>query len=281
MRTILVPIGVILLGVSGCLGWGASNDREPPRYTAPPPVAAAPNGVAPPNAGWQGGGPMAPQGEAQVAGIPYVELVTGGARSDEQLPMIVAMHPHGGSVDRFVQMFQSFPARARVIIPHGHPTANGNGHYNWWEPTVAHYDPAVVSAAVRPVELQMAQALRELPTRRPTIGRPVICGFSQGGMLSFALVVNHPELVSAAFPMAGFLPVGFSPGVLAQPGPRPYVHAFVGADDPVVKPSMVHGSVDELRRFGVRAEVTEYPGVGHRIGADELQAAMTEMAPPR
>ncbi len=242
-------------------------------------MAAAPNGVAPPNGGWQGGGPMAPQGEAQVAGIPYVELVTGGARSDEQLPMIVAMHPHGGSVDRFVQMFQSFPARARVIIPHGHPTANGNGHYNWWEPTVAHYDPAVVSAAVRPVEQQMAQALRELPTRRPTIGRPVICGFSQGGMLSFALVVNHPELVSAAFPI-GRVPAGrlLAGRARAARGRALVVHAFVGADDPVVKPSMVHGSVDELRRFGVRAEVTEYPGVGHRIGADELQAAMTEMA---
>jgi phospholipase/carboxylesterase len=290
MRTPLVPLCVFLLAVTGCVGWGPSGDREHPRYaTASQPmagVAAQPMaGPSAPPDEWQGapqgnmGAPQAvaaPYGEAQAAGIPYVELVTGGARSDETLPMIVAMHPHGGSVQGFVRMFQSFPARARIIIPHGHAT--GNGRFNWWEPRVAHDDPQVVSAAVRPIEQQMALALRQLVAQRPTLGRPVVCGFSQGGMLSYALVVNHPELVSAAYPFGAFLPAGFSPGALTTPGPRPYVHAFQGAQDPVVTINMARGSIAELRRLGLRAEITEYPTVGHRLDPDEVRAALNEMA---
>jgi phospholipase/carboxylesterase len=283
--------------LTGCLGWGPSGgERQQARYAAPAPVAAEgdampmpppaaagqPPAFAPQAQGWQGAGwqapppAAAPYGEAQAAGIPYVELVTGGARNDEALPMIVAMHPHGGSVQGFVQMFQSFPARARIIIPHGR--ANGNGRYNWWEPRVATEDPMVVSAAVRPIEQQMAAALRQLVAQRPTVGRPVVTGFSQGGMLSFALVVNHPELVSAAFPLGGFLPVGFSPGVLTTPGPRPYVHAFHGSQDRVITINMARGSISELRRLGVRADLTEYPSVGHRLDPEEVRTALNEMA---
>ena len=289
MRTSLLSLGVMLWALTGCLAVGPSGgEREAPRYTAAPPMAAPmapPMGQAPPaqwqGGGWQGGGwqgaaPVAPVGEAQAAGIPYVELVTGGAWSDEQLPMIVAMHPRGGTVDGFVRMFSSFPARARVIIPHGY--GNGNGRFNWWEARVARDNAQVVSAAVRPVDQQMAAALRELIARRPTLGRPVVCGFSQGAMLSFALAANHPDLVSAAFPMGGYLPASFASGALTVPGPRPYIHAFHGTQDRVISVNLARGSINDLRRLGVRADLTEYPSVGHKLDPEEVQAALNEMA---
>ena len=37
-------------------------------------------------------------------------------------------------------------------------------------------------------------------------GKVVVTGFSQGGMLSYALALHHPELIEYALPISGMLP---------------------------------------------------------------------------
>jgi phospholipase/carboxylesterase len=179
-----------------------------------------------------------------------------------------------GRTEKFETLFASFPVRARIIVPHGH--ANGRGGYNWWDHPVPHTDPEVLSAAVRPMEAQMANAIVELRARRPTIGRPVVTGFSQGGMLAFSLAAMHPDLVAAAFPMGGLLPIGL-PGI-GVGATRPYVHAFHGTRDGTVPVTRTRWSIDELRRNGYAAELTEYPALGHQLGDEEVRTVFAQMA---
>src|SRR4029079_16314755 len=79
---------------------------------------------------------------------------------------------------------------------------------------------------------------------RPTRGRPVVMGFSQGGMLTWAVAVGHPRAIAAAFPVAGFLFPEIVEKTRVDVVATPPIVAFHGAADPLV-------SVDDERQ-GVR-----------------------------
>ena len=53
-----------------------------------------------------------------VAGdLAYLEVVLGGARPEEPLPMIVAIHGLGDEPHNFAGLFDGFPECARLILP--------------------------------------------------------------------------------------------------------------------------------------------------------------------
>jgi phospholipase/carboxylesterase len=273
MRPDAIAVSVILVAVTGCVGLGPSGEGRRSEAPQGGPVAyndyrGAPEGYA------VAGVAAAPPLAGVAAGIPYVERITGGAGPNDALPMIVALHPRGGSAAQFARIFDNFPARARIILPHGAYGAGRGEHYRWWEPRAGDGDAQNYAEGVRPVEAQMAAALAELRARRPTIGRPILCGFSQGATLAWALAVRHPEHVAAVFTFAGQIPLGFSPGVWMSPT-RPEVHAYVGNRDPAINGT--RASVNELRRMGIQAEIREYP-IGHQVSQEELNDALPVMA---
>ena len=66
--------------------------------------------------------------ERETAGLRYLERLSGGARADERLPMIIALHPMGGDPASLLELFQGYRGRARFIVPFGHPSG---GLYAW------------------------------------------------------------------------------------------------------------------------------------------------------
>ena len=73
---------------------------------------------------------MAPTSQGESAGVRYLEHMTGGARADERVPMIVALHPMGGDPADLLQLFRRYRRRARLILPCGHPSG---GKYLWYD----------------------------------------------------------------------------------------------------------------------------------------------------
>ena len=135
----------------------------------------------------------------------YLEHMTGGARPDERVPMIVALHPMGGDPADFLQRLRRYRRRARLILPYGHPSG---GMYIWYDSV---RDDVAAPLVTREAD-RIAAALDALVAARPTVGKPLVTGFSQGGIMTFALAVTHPEALAAAFPQrpapAVALPVG-------------------------------------------------------------------------
>jgi phospholipase/carboxylesterase len=62
--------------------------------------------------------------------VRYLERMTGGARPDERVPMIVALHPMGGDPADFLQLLRQYRRRARLILPYGHPSG---GMFLWYD----------------------------------------------------------------------------------------------------------------------------------------------------
>ena len=236
VKSTALGAGLLVLLASGC-------DRRPPPGQ---PVAAASDGPA------------------EAAGLRYLERVTGGAQPNDALPLVIGIHGRGGAPEHFVHALSGLSARARVILPYA-PDPFGSG-YTWfpnWN------DDAELADGTRHAADRLAAMIRELTARKPTVGRPIVTGFSQGGMLSFTLAVLHPDLVGAAFPCGGFLAPPLYPSAWPSDAPRPRIHAFHGTDDPMIAIADARSTVKRLTDVGLPAELSEYPGVRHTIALPE------------
>ncbi len=215
---------------------------------------------------WRAKGPVDDDG----AFLQYLETVVGDADPESPLPMLVDLHGMGNLPELVGRGFEDLGMPVRLIRPAG-PHAQLVGRS--WYPL----DPReVMTTEVRRSTDRLAELIEHLSETRPTIGKPIVTGFSQGGVLSFALAAFHSDVISAAFPVAGFLPnelparVGLAPAL-------PVV-AFHGADD---DPSACRETVDAMRAQGWDARIEVFPDLGHDMNAelrgrlrDELRAAL-------
>ena len=183
----------------------------------------------------------------------------------DALPMIVAIHGLGDEPRNFAGLLAGLPVQARVILPR----AIDDHEVGWsWFPVRAR-DPDVEALAkgiVRAADAVDA-GVRRLEVSRPTLGKPIVTGFSQGGMLTFALAVRHPDHYAAAMPVGGWLPPPLWPEALGDAAPPPIV-ALHGDADPAVKIQPTRDAVAKLDELGANAALHEYPGIGHMIPPD-------------
>jgi phospholipase/carboxylesterase len=178
--------------------------------------------------------------------------------------MVVALHPMGGDPADFLQLLQSYRRRARLILPYGHPSG---GMYIWYDSVSADVAaPTVTREADR-----IVAAISALMVARPTVGKPLVTGFSQGGIMTFALAVTHPEALAAAFPISGLLPPSLYPSAALSSEALPPVAAFHGASDLAVPTEGARASIAELQRAGYSAQLHEYAGVEHDTSAEEMR----------
>jgi phospholipase/carboxylesterase len=206
---------------------------------------------------------------ATDAQLERLELVTGGARADDALPLVVAIHGLGDTPSGLVPLFEGFPLAARVVLPRAPTPHAGGGSWfplPWDRGGEAAFERGVAAAAA-----QLAALLETLPRERPTEGRPVVTGFSQGGILAFALATTRPDLVSAAIPIAGGLPRGLWPRALPRGASAVRLRALHGRNDEVLPPQPTEALVAHLRRLGFDAELRLFPGTGHALSPEMLR----------
>ena len=94
----------------------------------------------------------------------------------------------------------------------------------------------------------------------------VVTGFSQGGYLSFALAVRHPDKVASALPIGGQLPRALWPA--ETPEGAPPLVVFHGQADPVVRIEPTQELVAHLESLDWPVQAHWYPAVEHTISAE-------------
>ena len=233
----------------------AAPSSAPSAPTTPPDRPHAPPPSSTP--------PIATGDEPQAGKIHYVEVVLGDAKADDALPMIVAIHGLGDDPRNFGHLFDEFTEDARLILPRGLDQTPGGG-WSWFPFRARDPDVEALSRGIASASDELAAAITVLVRDRKTVGKPIVTGFSQGGMLSFALAVRHPELVAFALPVGGWLPPPLVPTTPAGKDAPP-VRAFHGTDDPAVKFEPTRVGVEALKKLGWDVELHAYEGVGHVI----------------
>lgn len=208
-----------------------------------------------------------------LAGVRYREYLSGGAEADASLPMVILIHGLGDTPESFEGLVRGFDTPARFIIPRGFDE-HGRG-WSWFPYRGSDQGVEQTAAGIAASADELAPAIEALSRARPTQGKPAVSGFSQGGMLSFTLALRHGELLSAAYPVGGWLPEPLWPADASQAASCPPILAFHGEDDDRVPLAPTRAGVEHLRALGYPVELRTYPELGHSINR-ELHAELMQ-----
>jgi len=202
-----------------------------------------------------------------AAGLRYLEVMRGGATPEQRVPTVVLLHGMGGrAMKDWIDALDVVAGQpARVILPQAQKAA-GTG-FSWFEysPDPLRRDEHSAAQGIAAAAQQLARLLAIVQTQRPVTGRFVVSGFSQGGILSYALALRHPESIQHAIAVSGYLPRELWPTTPASERQFPVIDSLHGSTDVVVDFTMDTELVQHLRSLGYRVEFTAFQGVGHEI----------------
>jgi len=197
----------------------------------------------------------------ECSGLQYLEVLTGGATHDEPLPMIVAIHGMGSRPEIFARVFSLFHEKARIILPRGmHPLGNG---FSWFS---LGYVGEQYEDMVNEIECScksLGGFVREAAKQHNTVGRPIVMGFSQGGMLTLTLALKEPEGIGLAIPMAGWVPPQLIPEAKAPGKAYPPIHLLHGERDARLPIAWAREQTTQLQARGFDIRLYEYKGLRH------------------
>ncbi|MCX4241767.1 dienelactone hydrolase family protein [Paraliomyxa miuraensis] len=197
--------------------------------------------------------------------LAHDELVTGGVDFEATLPMVVVLHGRGGGAGRLRTVLRSLDVPARVVMPWG-SVRLGDGRPAWFGPRADGPAQDAVAGAVGEATDDLGALLQRIQDRRPTCGKAIVVGWSQGGVLAFSLALEHPELLSRAIAVAGTVPESLMPHTLEPHAP---IIALHGQQDARVSYQHTRNVVQRLEALGYTVELH-----GYRHGGHEPDAAM-------
>ncbi len=203
-------------------------------------------------------------GGGSLAGFEYLEFATGGAKLTESLPIVVFFHSLGSKPEGFVKFFDGISQKARIVLPRGRESY-GSGPA-WWTLRSKTEDQDTLAAQMGSEGAAMAEFVEEANRCLGGVGKPVITGHSQGGMMTYAVAAAAPGAVRAAVPVSGWLPTKLWPRAL------PPTYAIHGTADKTVDYARTEDFILRAQGAGMPIEWTPIPGKAHGFGGGTKEA---------
>lgn len=200
--------------------------------------------------------------EHEIEGLRVTEVVLGRTDVDAELPLLVQFHGRGSQPKIPTGDHTNTPP-IRLMLPWA-PDPLGDG-YTWFPLSITEGRDKVLGHYIEDRVQQLAHVIKRFAYLRPTEGRPLISGFSQGGMLTFGLALMRPDLVQAAFPLAGWLPPTLVDRHFDEGRTYPPIRALHGDRDPVVPLEGTRALVRKLRELGVDATLEVFDSDEHEL----------------
>jgi phospholipase/carboxylesterase len=148
------------------------------------------------------------------------------------------------------------------------PQAAGNAWYpNPFTAPIESNEP-YLSSALEVLETLLARVEETVPAQQV-----ILLGWSQGACLTLEFAARHARRYGGV--------IGLSGGLIGPDGtPRDYpgdfegTPAFLGCSDvdPHIRKDLVLQAADVYRRMGAQVTARLYPGMGHTVNQDEIEA---------
>jgi predicted esterase len=196
-------------------------------------------------------------------------VLMGGAPLETAAGALIAIHGRGGGAEDIIALGREIsPPNVTMLAPQ----AAGNTWYpyRFLEPTER--NEPYLSSALRIVTDLIAQVSEVgIPPERVAL-----VGFSQGACLALEAAARNARRYAGV--------IGFSGGLIGPPGTSfdfagslDGTPVFLGCSDvdPHIPKERVEESAVALDRLGAAVDVRLYPGMGHTVNRDELEAART------
>ena len=199
-------------------------------------------------------------------------VLMGGAPLNSARGGLIAIHGRGaGAEDIFALAKEVAPSEIAILAPQ----AAGNTWYpyRFLEPTER--NEPYLSSALRVV----SDLIAELKENGIPPERVALLGFSQGACLALEAAARNPQRYAGV--------IGFSGGLVGPPGTSfdftgslNGTPVFIGSSDvdPHIPKERVEESAAALIRLGADVDARLYPGMGHTVNREELDAARSILA---
>lgn len=148
---------------------------------------------------------VVPGSGGNVAGFRYIERVSPDVDPEAAVPMVVVFHSKGSRPEHYAGTFRNLGKPVRLIVPEG-PLSLGE-HREWFRLPARTKDQPELAAQMAALAPSVAKFLADIVRCRPTVGRPVITGSSQGGSVTYLMATLYPYLAQGAVALAGWLPM--------------------------------------------------------------------------
>ena len=192
----------------------------------------------------------------------YIVKYSGGAHKRDTLPLLIALHGNGDTPQNFYRTALDMLAQpARVILLKGPVVRSLGSAWPWSAAEFEQYGEA------------FGEAVSALAVQYPTRGKPVLLGFSGGGMMAFYQALKRGDIYAAIFPVSGQL----NQEMLGEGSIRTgaSVFAYHGSADRVISIAGAKNAIALLHSSGVVAELTEFNG-GHHGIFNNMKAQITQ-----
>ena len=187
---------------------------------------------------------------------------------------IILVHGRGGSAEDLLELAAELRFDDILYVA---PQAAGQSWYpySFLTPTERN-EPGLTSGLNRIASL--VDALRKDGLSPERVG---LLGFSQGACLSLEYAARYARRYAAV--------VGLSGGVIGPPGtPRNYTGSLEGTPvflgcsdiDPHIPVDRVHETAAVFQSLHATVDARIYPGMGHVVNEDEIEAVRTLLSPP-
>jgi predicted esterase len=199
-------------------------------------------------------------------------VLIGGASLDSASGGLIAIHGRGADAEDIMAIAREVaPPRVTILAPQA--AGNTSYPYRFLEPTER--NEPYLSSALRIV----ADLIAQLGEQGIPSERVALLGFSQGACLALEATARNARRYAGV--------IGFSGGLIGPPGTAfefpgsvERTPVFIGSSDvdPHIPKERVEETAAALQRLGAAIDVRLYPGMGHTVNRDELDAARSILA---
>jgi predicted esterase len=198
-----------------------------------------------------------------------------GPPTEDARLAVILVHGRGGSAEDMLGLADELRTSDVAYLA---PQAAGHTWYPYsFLAPIAQNEPGLSSALAL-----LARVIDELGGEGIRPERVALAGFSQGACLALEFAARHARQYAAV--------IGLSGGVIGPPGTaRTYTGSFAGTPvflgcsdiDPHIPVERVRETAEICRQLGATVDERIYPGMGHTINRDELDAVRTLLAGDR
>lgn len=188
--------------------------------------------------------------------------------ADQPAPVILVMHGYGSTAEDLAPVWRDVAnERGAIFVSARAVNAAGQG-FEW----------GTVDQADR-----IVQAALEVVRKKHKVdeSRIVLSGFSQGGLMAYALAARHPQQFCGSIPVAArYIAQSVPLKPEDPPAKRPKFFIMVGSSDRVLEENRKANA--DLKAAGWEVQYQEYKGVGHAFPDnrdEELRKALDFVLP--
>lgn len=186
-------------------------------------------------------------------------------------PLLILLHGRGANEDDLLSLVEYFDDRLFVVSARAPFPFQHGGGYTWYElEEVGKPEPKMFAESHRKLQQFVADVKAGYPVDP---AKTIFCGFSMGTIMSFSIVLAHPDTAIGVMANSGFIPEGTELVYQwEQIRGKPFFVAH-GTYDPVIPVAFGQRARDLLLQHHAQVTYREYD-IGHQISEESLNDMM-------